>query len=238
MTLKELRQTLAKKLLLVDEADDSLLDALNFVHTQIQMDFDWRCMDAELNAVNFTANTPGGIVVDATYKTFRHVYLEHSSTSGTQYEPVTPSTEEECNKIKRLAWMGSKNLPANLQGTSAPLQASNTLQRWYDYGRKLHLLLVPTVATPITVVYTKILPAYSAEADTDWFSENYPQILIFGAAAYYATYQLEDDRSAKFAAVHQQMIAAAQLSDKKSRQGGLGNTHRPPLPQNYYAKVY
>mgnify|MGYP001411072959 CR=1 FL=1 len=204
MNLGEMRETLARDVLQRDDVNESLTTAIQFSHKEIQRTKDWRAMEERANGLDYNqaAIDAPGIEVSADYKRAREVYI----VDGVDLKSVLPSTEQDVNKLRRIAF--------NTRGITNPTEGGY-IQRWYE--SRLRVVLFIPVTVTLAVEYYKYLPALANADDTDYFTENIPQIVIWGAAYYMSKYIFEDARAQHFLEVYKQLLEEAYVADVQAK---------------------
>jgi hypothetical protein len=204
MNLGEMRETLARDVLQRDDVNESLTTAIQFSHKEIQRTKDWRAMEERATGLDYNQAVidANGITVAADYKRAREVYI----VDGIDLKSVLPSTEQDVNKLRRIAF--------NTRGIVNPSEGGY-IQRWYESRLKI-VLFIP-VEVILAVEYYKYLAPIALADDTDYFTENIPQIVIWGAAYYMSKYIFEDARAQHFLDVYKQLLEEAYIADVQAK---------------------
>ena len=229
MDLGEMAEALTRDVLRDDGLNaQEVLNALRYIHRQVQKNFNWRAMEARRTsteagntAIPYAANLHGGVVVEtkagaADCKRIRNVWVEETVGAATNLHEILATSERDSAKLRFCSML------------TRPY-------RWHEARLKLVLVPAPAKATNLTVDFYAYRPFYPAadgnpdENTSDWFSENMPEVLQFGAAAYICTNILEDSRAAKFEGDFGRLLAMAQATDSESKQGGISTCYSPPV---------
>jgi hypothetical protein len=207
--------------------------ALNIVHNEIQVNFDWRCME-ESALLTYTANAEV-LGVPSDYK--RGVAFW--TVSGANLTTIKEATETEINQLRGVV---------DREPGAPALSSTDYFQRWYEYQHDVRLLVIPGVNTSVKLDYLKFLPDYSLDADTDYFSQHHYYMLAVGAAARVLvafmkgpTFQDpedekdretkldEDGRRRALLEEYMSLLTAAQEAEVRNKMGGALRFKRPPV---------
>jgi hypothetical protein len=205
---------------------------LRFAHREIQRTKNWRAMEHRVTDIVYpgTADFGVGVAVAPTvgaYKMANALWLV--TENGLQF--VRPATEDEVNRLRR----------AHIESRGSVDLTAAHLQRWYERELKVVLLLPPALDTDIEVDIWRYLPFYddidvggegqpeTVEDATDWFSDNLPEALCWGAAYYLSRFSRDlKAEAAHYLEVYKGLCGEAWQSDVVSRQAGAAGGTQPP----------
>jgi hypothetical protein len=232
MNLGEIQAALLRDLIQRDDVNaEALTNSVRYIHKQLQLDYNWRCMYTRVTGLVYPANSTVGVLVESSQgaddcKHIIEVFIEHVANNVTTLETLWPATQERAGRDRRIAQIA--------QGAQ-PSLAGGWNQKWYDRARRAALLIPPAQDTNLTVDFYRFLPFYLTNnvvdpTLSDWFSENLPDAIQAGAAYWLCKNILEDARADTFFARYVDLVKAANESDRLARQGGLSMNYDPATP--------
>lgn len=227
MNYGQLKELLLRDVLPDHDVPEQVPGALRFTHREVQRIRNWRAMEHRVEDLAYAAALTTGITVAADYKMARNVWLD---TAGV-LSPIQPTDEAEANRLRR----------ATFQARAATDLTTTHHQRWYEAGLKVVLLVPPAAQLTLVVDYWRYLAFYedvdvgdegepaTVEDATDWFSDNIPEALAWGAAYFLTRFAKDKAAEAKhYREMYQQLRDEAWQADLVARQGGVAGALQPP----------
>jgi hypothetical protein len=217
MNYAELQDFVQFDILNRDDSDlpDKIKRAINLIHRDIQNIGDWRCMERNAS-ITFAANAlTAANSPPSDYK--KAIALSDAISPSIIIEPMT---EQESNELR---------LVAETEFGAPALTVTDFKQRWYEYQRQIRLLIAPTTTATFRLDYYAILPSYTVDASTDYFSQHHWNVLVFGAASVASVGLWEDTRVAELGTIYTGKLKEALEQDQAAKLAGSLNFKRPPV---------
>lgn len=193
-----------------------IVEGLQMAHEEIQGDprHDWKCQEKRspaagtVGALSYTAAAvPDGVALPTDFMRHRDLWTVITGTPST-LRPLDFISEDDLRTREAAIARGEQGRPLGVQFWTI---RNNNLVLWPDYAG--------TETVNLRLDYYARLPFYTAEGDSDWFSINAGNALVFGAAWLVCLNLWNDDRAAGFAQIYQGFLQKAVEADKRNPEG-------------------
>jgi hypothetical protein len=200
-----------------------IVSGLEMAHAEIQNDarHDWKCQEHRTasGALPYTAaSSPDGIALPEGFLRHRDLWVEKDSV----LRPLDFIGEDDLRQREAAIARGEQGRPRGVAGWTL---RNNRIVLWPDYTGSETLQL--------RLDYYAALPFYTAPESEDWFSQQAPHALVFGAAWLVCLNLWNDERAAGFAQVYQGFLQKAVDADKRNPEGPK-RAYSPP--REYYGR--
>jgi hypothetical protein len=214
---------------------EALRNGFRYIHRQLQLDFSWRAMEARVEGLPYLITDRAGVIVESAEdagdcKSIRDVFIE-TVVSGniTNLENVWPANQGKAVRDIRIAQLA--------QG-SAPTVANGWNQKWFEAAQRLRLLITPSANLTLSVDFYRFLPFYPSDEDpaivdstkSDWFSQNIPDAMQYGAGYHILKGLKQDNLAETYKANFVDLVKMAWDADLRAKQGALAESYSPMQP--------
>lgn len=209
---------------------DELVD--NSFGSPVRMIPDWQAQVYKVGTVASPVIYPSGsfgiltATLPATNCTLKRITdVDQIRLTGTThaFTPIDPATQIEIEYFEQT----EKTEFGNLR-----LSRGLYHQRWWVDDGKLKLLFNTQASGAdfnLHIRLLQILPFYVNADDSDYFSEELWQTLVFGAAYYCFMFIGETEDAGNYKTLFEEAAVKALRADKRNAKGGLAQIRRPPL---------
>lgn len=223
MNFGEMQEYLERRVLKDTDSDPEALPlVINMAHLEIQRCHDWSVMESH----QVLPYQPTGITLDNSTLRVGAVYLAQATTTPvSRGEALDPITRDWREAERQQHSDHHHSEPGGHHRRQWWIQEGRVFVKgWEDCGT------TSATAPSLWLDVFRTLPDYQATSDTDWFSVNAWDLVIYKAAAIGYVDLFDEKKIAFFEMQAEKKLARVKEVDQRFKDGGASNIYRPPIP--------